>query len=317
MAVLLFASGAVLSHLLTKPSTGTNKPTVKAAPPPTTILLMGVDIRPGQKLDGTRSDVMIVFHLDPKTKQMTLLSVPRDTRVTLGTHGIQKINAAFPFGGPQLTMQAISQLVGVPIHYYAWTNFNGFVALINALGGVTFNVPEPMYYKASDVTINLKAGLQHLDGQQVLEIVRYRELKFGDISREADQEAMLHALFQQATSTGTIFRLPILLPTLYTQVHTNIALGQIITLAEMFRHEKTMVNAVLPGAFLNLDQSYWYVNSQDARLTWQQLLKGVKPTSIIDPKAEAEANAMMNGTAPPSGTGSSGSSGSSSTSGTP
>lgn len=301
-AILLFGAGLGLHALLrgSSPQTAATHPAA-TAPPPSTILLMGVDKRPGWKLNATRSDVMIVLHVDAKTGRLVLLSVPRDTRVDLSRYGIQKINAAFPFGGPDLAMRTVGDLIGTKIHYYAWTNFSGFVAIINALGGVTVDVPKRMYYKASDVTINLYPGVQHLDGQQVLELVRFRHtLALGDIGREQNQEAVLHALFKEAMSLGTILRLPILVPTLYTQVHTNLSLGQLVSLAKEMRHAKHMTNAVMPGAFLNLPgDSQWYVDPLDAKKVWTNLLEGKKPTSLFDPTAVTGAQDILEGKTPP------------------
>jgi len=145
-------------------------------------LLIGTDRR--TKEEAGRSDVMILTHLDPKNKKITLLSIPRDTRVEIPGHGYDKINAAFNSdyfsdGGIALSIKTVANLLGVDskdIPYYAIVNFDGFVKIIDALGGVTIDVKERMYYRSwtGDVKIDLKPGVQHLDGKKALEYVRFR-----------------------------------------------------------------------------------------------------------------------------------------------
>ena len=301
--VVLAAAGAGYEVYTRAPATNLTQlgghPTKPAGPqqPPDTLLLMGIDQRPGWTIKESRTDVMIVLHVDARTGRLSLLSMPRDTQVDLGKYGKQKLNAAFPYGGPDLAMATVGSIIHQPIHYYAYTTFNGLVDIVNALGGVTVDVPQNMYYRASDVSINLRAGRQHLDGTQVLELVRFREFALGDIRREKDQEMVLRSLFEEARGAGTILRLPVLLPTLYRETTTNLTLSQVTAFGNDLRKAKSMSNAVLPGAFLNQNGlSYWYVDPTDAPLYWRKLLAGEEPKSVFDPAAQAEVQDMASAT---------------------
>ena len=83
-----------------------------------------------------RTDTIILASVDLKSKQMSLLSIPRDTRVNIPKHGWDKINSAAVYGGPQLTMKVVSDLLGIPVKHYVLTNFSGFKEIVDALGGL-------------------------------------------------------------------------------------------------------------------------------------------------------------------------------------
>ena len=110
------------------------------------MLLMGTDEsedrQDDEELAGLfRTDTIILARVDPKQQALTLVSIPRDTQVDLGEYGEQKINAAHTFGGATLAVQAVEELTGVPISHYAEIDFDGFLGLVDALGGVEVDVP--------------------------------------------------------------------------------------------------------------------------------------------------------------------------------
>ncbi|MEW5898139.1 MAG: LCP family protein, partial [Bacillota bacterium] len=109
-----------------------------------TVLLLGVDARPGEKV--ARADTIIVAHVEPDANRLSLLSIPRDTRVNIPRHGMDKINAANVYGGPKLVSQVVSDLIGMPVQYYALTNWEGFKDIVDTLGGVTIEVEKRMNY---------------------------------------------------------------------------------------------------------------------------------------------------------------------------
>lgn len=263
--------------------------------PPSTVLLIGSDIRPGDRY--ARSDVLIVVHLDAAKHRIEMMSVPRDTRVNIPGHGWQKINAAYAFGGDPLATQMVSKLLGVPIHYYMETNFSGMQKIIDALGGVTVDVPVAMHYNTKQgVHINLSKGKQHLSGAQVVQFVRYREFATGDIRRESDQQLILKDLYNQVFSLGTVLRLPVLVPELARDVKTNLSVGSMLAAVNLLRqsHGGGIISETCPGGFLNFTHpaaSYWDVLPSDAQAAWAALLQG-KRTPTFDPKAAANAKAL-------------------------
>jgi LCP family protein required for cell wall assembly len=296
IAVVLIAVGAFAAYAGTKLVRHSATGPATHAAPPKTILILGTDLRPGWT--AAHSDVIMVVHVDVAHHRLELMSIPRDTMVTLPGHGRQKINTAFFYGGPEGAVETVDNLLGVHIDGWAYTNFAGFRRIIDALGGVDVCVPEPMHYHASDVNIDLSAGCQHLNGEKVLEFVRYRELPLGDINREQDQQALLRALFHQAFSFGTILHLPTLVPELQKDVHTNLSAGQLLALAEELRQcRHGVLTETLPGAFLNLPigggawVSYWDVVPSDARQAWQALLNG-RTEPLMDPNAERNAESL-------------------------
>lgn len=166
------------------------------------VLLLGTDQSALRdelgELDGVyRSDSIMLARIDPVNKKVALVSIPRDTKVDLGENGIQKINAARAFGGPALAVETVSKLAGVKISHFAEINFDGFQAIVDALGGVEVNVPIEI--DDEDAGGSLPAGLQTLNGEQALVLCRSRA-SYADIAadpdlmRTANQRTVLSAI---------------------------------------------------------------------------------------------------------------------------
>lgn len=123
------------------------------------ILLIGGDSRGD---DAGRSDSVMVASIDPVSKKAHLFSVLRDTYVEIPGHGKSRLNAAFSYGGAELTKQTVSNLLGIPIQHYVYTDFTGFMALVDALGGIEIDVEKDMYYTSKAdkhmYDIDLKKG---------------------------------------------------------------------------------------------------------------------------------------------------------------
>ena len=116
-----------------------------SASDPFYMLLIGIDKDEGRESSDEyggsyRTDSMILARIDPKDKEVTLVSIPRDTQIQLGTHGTQKINAAYAFGGPSGAIKAVEDLAGVSISHYAEIDLDGFAAVVDSLGGIDINV---------------------------------------------------------------------------------------------------------------------------------------------------------------------------------
>lgn len=172
-----------------------------------TVLLIGADRRPG---DAGRSDSLLVLFVNPQTRQMALLGIPRDLRVSIPGRGRDKINHAYPFGGPQLVRRTVEGFLGRSVDYHAVVFFEGFERAVDALGGVWVDVPDiegqgrGMNYDddAGDLHIHLQPGRQHLDGRAALGFVRYRKsntpgLGDSDEARSGRQQQFLRAMAEQ------------------------------------------------------------------------------------------------------------------------
>ncbi len=216
------------------------------------ILLVGTDARTQD--EGSRSDTLILANLDVSNKKINLLSIPRDTGVDIPGHWFDKINAAFnkdyfEDGGILLTIKTVENLLGIPegsIQFYAIVNFEGFAKVIDAIGGVTIDVKERMYYRSwtGDVKIDLKPGVQHLDGEKALEYARFRYDEYGDYlvdtegvihGRIARQQELLKAILDQTKDLRTLWRLPEISRAISSALNTNLTPAQITKIGLHFR----------------------------------------------------------------------------------
>ena len=112
---------------------------------------------------------MIVASFDPKEHKISLISLPRDTMVILPGHTqYEKLNSAYTYGGVAMAKQTIANLLRIPIHYYALANWQGFIEIINLIGGVDLYVDKDMRYEDpyANLKIDIKHGYQHLDGEK-------------------------------------------------------------------------------------------------------------------------------------------------------
>jgi len=157
------------------------------------ILVLGCDEREGE--NQARADVIIVATIRPDDKEVSLFSIPRDTRVTIEGHGKDKINHAMAFGGIPLITDSVELLLGIHIDHAVKVNFDGFINVIDALGGVNINVPEKMYKPLE--AIDLLPGYQTLYGEDALAFVRWRGDGLGDYGRIARQQQFIAALTEK------------------------------------------------------------------------------------------------------------------------
>ena len=264
-------------------------------------LLLGIDARKGETV--SRTDSIILASVDTQSKQAALLSIPRDTRVQIPGHGLDRINAAIAYGGPESTIKIVEKLLGVPVDYYVMTNFNGFKDIVNTLGGVTIDVEKNMYYydPTDNFLINLKKGVQRMDGNKAIQYVRFRQDALGDISRTQRQQKFLEALAKEMLQPSTIVKLPKLLPQINKNVETNLGVMDMLSLARAGKDLDNMniVTETLPGNFLDIDGvSYWGVDAQQAKLVVADLFKGEKAASVVQdspPTAELASKSDISG----------------------
>lgn len=188
------------------------------------ILLLGVDSRGEEK--SPRSDTMLVASIDPVTKQAHLFSLLRDTYVNIPGHGRERLNSAVVYGGPKLAMQTVGELTGLDIQYYVYTDFEGFIHLVDEIGGIEFYVEKDMRYTSRadgpEYDINLKEGLQHMDGKTALQYVRFRHDALSDYARTERQRKFISAVVEKSLTPASIIRLPNILKAIDPYIHTNL-----------------------------------------------------------------------------------------------
>ncbi|MDR0515277.1 MAG: LCP family protein [Coriobacteriaceae bacterium] len=160
------------------------------------MMLIGSDAREDEEEMGHRSDTNILVRIDPMNCVVTMISIPRDTKIYLDGYGTVKFNAAYNYGGAASTIEEAGQLCGVPIAHYAEINFDQLIRLIDTVGGVEVDVPE--YINDPDAgNIIIKPGLQTLDGEAALVFARSRAYADGDFTRTSNQRLLIEALVKK------------------------------------------------------------------------------------------------------------------------
>jgi polyisoprenyl-teichoic acid--peptidoglycan teichoic acid transferase len=204
------------------------------------MLLMGTDESAERVEEGTygvfRSDSMMLVRIDCQNKKATVVSLERDTLIDMGEYGYQKLNAATAFGGIPYAVEVVNELCGVEISHFATINFDGFAAMVDAVGGVEVDVPIEI--DDDDAGGYLAAGKQTLNGQQALILCRsrnaYNDYGSGDYYRAANQRMVLSALADKILDAdiGTIANT---VTTLSQYVTTDFELTDIIGIAQAMR----------------------------------------------------------------------------------
>ena len=188
------------------------------------ILVLGSDRRPkGSKEPGadtqgpSRSDSIMLMRVGGG--HSARLSIPRDTVLEIPGHGLQKINAAYAFGGPALSISVIKRYLGIPINHIVEVNFEDFPQLIDAMGGVDYTGDCIVSrvdggFRNGGFTLRLAKGTHHLDGKQALALARTRENlcrpNETDLQREEHQQALFTDMKSRLTSPSSFFRLPLI-----------------------------------------------------------------------------------------------------------
>jgi LCP family protein required for cell wall assembly len=179
-----------------------NELTVANPGDPQIILLLGSDKRPKGQEIGARSDTTLLLRV--ASDQITMLSIPRDLKVNIPGHGIDKFNAAYTYGGPKLTVKVVKQLTGIEnINHVVNVNFTGFADAVNAIGCVYVDVDHHYYHSNAGLApteqyaeIDIPAGYQRMCGLNALEYVRYRH-DDNDLVRAARQQEFLRQARQE------------------------------------------------------------------------------------------------------------------------
>lgn len=210
------------------------------------LLLLGVDSNPArlEQGDPPLSDTMIVVSIDPLNKQVGMFSIPRDLLVMIPGLGEEKINAAYSNGsmsditGPGLVQATIEYNFGIPIHYFAEVELQGFEKIIDTIGGVTIDVAAPIKDDVhpgegfNTTRVYFPSGLQHMDGATALRFSRTR-YDDNDFARGNRQQQMLMTLREQAVQLNLITKANELLQDLGGAVRTDLSPTETLQLAKL------------------------------------------------------------------------------------
>lgn len=265
------------------------------------VAILGSDARKGDT--ASRSDVTMLARIDQKNKMVDLISIPRDTMVTIEGHGTQKINAAFAFGGAPGAVDCISEFAGVPISHYVEVHFDELKDVVDLLGGVTVTVPES--FKAGNGGMSFSAGEQRLNGEQALAFARERyNVSGGDFGRAQAQRLIIMAIIQQVLDAPPT-QLPGLIGELAGCVTTDYSVTDLIGLATKFQgNGLVMYQAACPSYSLSQGGvSYVGTMFDEWRAMMKRVDAGLDPTdtsaTIPEPQASSTAlGAATNSAAP-------------------
>lgn len=257
------------------------------------VLILGGDSRGLKKNEVPRSDSIMIASIDPTTKKAYLFSILRDTFVKIPGQGEERINAAYAIGGPNLAMKTVSDLLGVPIQYYVATDFKGFIALVDAIGGIDLDVEKDMKYSdgedGHEYDINLKKGMQHLDGKTALQYVRFRHDAMSDFARTERQRKFLQAVAQKMQTTGSLIRLPKILNSIDPYIDTNLTAMDMLKLGSLAYEAKAegMVSEQIPPADLLMEKR---VGGADVLSVNREKLQAYLKTLFVDNGSSASTS---------------------------
>lgn len=245
------------------------------------ILVMGLDYSYDEKdrvVNLFRTDTMILLCADPYEGKIKILSIPRDSLVDIPGSGFGKINKAYALGKEDLAKETVSQFLGVDIDGYITILPTGLTNIVDSLGGVKVYVDQNMFYTDNwgHFKINLKKGLQKLDGYQAQGYVRFRHDKLGDIGRIKRQQEFLKILFRKLASPSSLVRLPVILDTVSKSFRTDLGFYEMLKIGNMARMSEKNDIAIktLPGSSPGSSpyRGYWIVDEKEKSL----LLKDLK-----------------------------------------
>jgi LCP family protein required for cell wall assembly len=213
-------------------------------------VLLGSDARAEE---ASRSDTIVVAKAGEG-----MLVVPRDTLVEIPGVGEDKINAAFAVGGPELTVETLEDFTGVPIGNYIVVHFDGVEEIVNALGGITLEIRQPMRVGIEGKRYSIPPGTQTLNGGEALAYVRYRGGPAADIGRIGRQQRFLRELVQESTSLKKLHRLPATMLVLWRNSETNMNPLEAVRFALQMRLWGGIEAETYPGTPLYIGGiSYW------------------------------------------------------------
>ena len=236
------------------------------------VLLLGVST----DIDVKLTDTIIVASYNPNTQKATLLSIPRDTFVGTSekrASGYDKINAQYNISkGPEGTLEAVNEITGLDIEYYAVVETEALIKLVDAIGGVNFNVPIDMKYDdpTQNLHINLKAGEQLIDGEKAEQLLRFRHNNNGtsypseygdnDFGRMRTQREFISETLRQTLKVENVFKIGQILDIAKESMETNVnfsAIKDYIPYLVEFSTEN-LVSDSLPGMPAELNQLWFF-----------------------------------------------------------
>ena len=237
---------------------------------PISALILGVDEREN---DGGRSDTMIVLTVNPNLQTTKMLSIPRDTYTKIVGKGFEdKINHAYAFGGTEMALKTVENLLDIPIDYVVKVNMESFVDIIDIVGGITVENPFAFNYDGE----SFKAGQLKLNGEKSLKYVRMRyDDPTGDFGRQNRQKQVIQGVLQESLSLNTLWNYKSIFETVEKNIKLNIVFEDLLRLRKNYgdsfkQIEKLYMNN---GSSMMKNQIYYYLPNEQELQDIQQNLK--------------------------------------------
>jgi LCP family protein required for cell wall assembly len=226
------------------------------------VLLLGVDTSEHRSEEYGRSDAIVLATFNQDTKSIKLLSIPRDTYVYIPEVGYHsKINHAHAYAGPRASMEAVEDFLDVPVDYYVSINFDGFVEVIDALGGIMVEVPYE--FTESDSrdrrdSIHLYPGYQEVNGEEALALARTRD-QDSDVARGKRQQEILEAIVDKAASASSLLKMEDVITAVGSNMQTNFNFKELQSFVGFGMAENLSVDMEnFEGEGRYLDDGGWY-----------------------------------------------------------
>ncbi|MCD8024169.1 MAG: LCP family protein [Candidatus Gastranaerophilales bacterium] len=255
------------------------------------ILLMGADMseNPDKPFENTRSDSIYLLSVAPHAKDINVISIPRDSKVYIHSRSTpDKINHAFAYGGINLSVKTIEQLLGIRIDHYLVVSNQALVDFIDKIGGIDVYVEKNMHYDdySAGLHINLEKGKRHLTGKQAEGYMRYRKDGLGDIGRIRRQQWFFSALSDKLKDPAVIIKMPEIIKSVSKYIQTDFSLFELAQYAALLKSTDTtkIKIATLPGEPSQRGiVSYWVLDPKGVQEVVNNFIFNDKPKALERP----------------------------------
>lgn len=304
-ASLYFEAESVLSESYEEPTREKSELRDKIVDPKfdnVSILIMGVDSSDKREnAESARTDALMVATLNKDESSVNLLSIPRDSYVYIPEVGYEtKINHAHAFGGHDAAIETVENLLDIPIDYYVKVNFEAFIDVVDAIDGITVDVPYELHEQDSTDTANaihLLPGKQKLDGEEALALARTRKMD-NDIERGKRQQEIIKAIVDKAISVNSILKYDDILRAVGNNMSTNMLFSEMKSFISYGTSGNLNINTLnLEGTDYTPGSTYyWQIDElalEETKRTLQKHLE-FRSSSLTDSQNENHSAIIEN-----------------------
>ncbi|RID84985.1 LytR family transcriptional regulator [Mesobacillus zeae] len=226
------------------------------------MLIMGVDdSKTRDQGKATRTDALILATFNKDDKTVKMVSIPRDSYVYIPAEEKRdKITHAHVYGGEEGTIETVEEMFDIPVDYFVKLNFDAFIDVVEALGGIKVDVPVEFTEQNSKDTgdaIHLKKGVQELNGEEALALARTRKID-NDIERGKRQQLVLKAIIDKAISAGSLTKYGDVMEALGDNITTNMEFGELLSLYDYATKGIDIESLTMEGEDAYIDDVYYY-----------------------------------------------------------